>query len=140
MEIDERLRSTSDQMLETIEQLRVVEIEKRELLPGSQRFQKLAREAERLANTVIDHAEDQAEMGTEASERLVETGDVVPPIDETPRDVATILGEWRDAERRASAAAAGSPDEETARADVDRLRGEYQRAHRAASRGPNPTR
>jgi hypothetical protein len=121
-------------VLETIEQLRVVETKKRALLPGSRRFQKLAREAERLANTVIAHAEEQAEMGTEAAERLTEVGEVVPPINETPRDVATILGEWREAERRASAAPAGSAEGAAARADVDRLRAEYQRAHRAASR------
>jgi hypothetical protein len=136
MEIDERGRSTSDQMLDTIEQLRVVETEKSALPPGSQRFQKLAREAERLANTVMAHAQEQAEMGAEASDRLAEVGDAVPPINETPRDVATILGEWRDAERRASGAERGSPEALTARRDVDRLREEYQRAHRAASRGP----
>ena len=51
----------------------------------------------------------------------------------------TILADWRDAERRAAGAVAGSAEEKAARADVDRLRAEYQRAHVLASeRRPNP--
>lgn len=130
MEIDEQLRSTSDRMLEILEQLHVLETEKRSVAPGSRRFQKLAREVERLADTVVAHAEDQTELGNEA----VESGRSLPPIAETPRDVTTILAEWRDAERRASSMDPESGDGAAAHADVDRLRAEYQRAQRAASR------
>jgi hypothetical protein len=130
MEIDEQLRSTSDRMLETLEQLHLLEIEKRSLAPGSRRFQKLAREVERLADSMVAHAEKQAELADEAAE----SAQPLPPIEGVPRDVTTILAEWREAERRATAAHPGSADEISARADVDRLRAEYQRAHRVASR------
>lgn len=130
MEIDEQLRSASDRMLDTIEQLHVLETEKRSLTPGSRRFQKLAREVERLADSMVAHAEEQAELGVEAAE----SGAPVPPMDSAPRDVTTILAEWRDAERRASATHPQSAERAAAHADVDRLRAEYQRAHRAASR------
>jgi hypothetical protein len=130
MGIDEQLRSTSDRMLETLEQLHSLETEKRSLVPGSRRFQKLAREVERLADSMVAHAEEQAELGNEAAE----SGHSPSPNAETPRDVTTILAEWRDAERRAAAVDAQSAAGAAAHADVDRLRAEYQRAHRAASR------
>jgi hypothetical protein len=130
MDIDEQLRSTSDRILETLEQLQLLETEKRSLVPGSRRFQKLAREVERLADSMVAHAEEQTELANEAAE----LGQPAPPIDEQPRDVTTILAEWREAERHTTATHPGSADEISARADVDRLRAEYQRAHRAASR------
>lgn len=134
MEIEEQLRSTSDQMLETIEQLRSVEAEKRTVAPDSRQFQKLAREVERLADTVIEHAETQTDLGAEAAEQAAVTGQVVAPINSTPRDVNAILGDWREAERRAAAAEAGSEEAAKARADVDRFRAEYQRAQRVSGR------
>ncbi len=115
MEIDEQLRSASDQMLEAIEQLRALEAEKRAIAPSSRRFQKLAREIERLADTLVTHAEEQSELGAEAALRHAESGEVVAPIAETPRDVTTILAEWRDAERRSSVTDPGSADGEAAR-------------------------
>ncbi len=130
MEIDEQLRSTSDRMLETLEQLHLLETQKRSVAPGSRRFQKLAREVERLADTVVEHAEEQSALGNEAAE----SGRSLPPIAETPRDVTTILAEWRDAERRAVALDAQSGDGAATHAEVDGLRAEYQRAQSAASR------
>lgn len=134
MDMDERLRSTSDQMLENIEHLHAVESDKRVVPPGSREFKRLAREAERLANSLIAHAEAQSDLGAAVAEQDAARGTATPPIDATPRDVATILAEWRDAERRAAAAEPASDDDDAARKDVLRLRDEYQRAHRAASR------
>jgi len=133
MEIEEQLRSESDSMLDAMDQLRSLEAEKRAIPPNSRRFQMLARDVERLADTVVSHAEQQTDLGEQAAERHQATGEEAAPINAGSRDVATILGEWRDAERRASAAEAGSADEAAARADVDRLRHEYQQAQRSAS-------
>jgi hypothetical protein len=130
MDIDEQLRSTSDRILETLEQLQLLETEKRSLVPGSRRFQKLAREVERLADSMVAHAEEQTELANDAAD----SGQALPPVAETPRDVTTILADWREAERRAAAVDAQSAAGAAAHADVDRLRAEYQRAHRAASR------
>ena len=51
------------------------------------------------------------------------------PIAEVPpRDVATVLGDWRHAERALSSEEAGTAAWEAARADVGRLRDEYRRS------------
>jgi len=136
MEIEEQLRSESDQMLDAIDRLRTLEGEKRIAPPNNRQFQKLAREVERLADTIVGHAETQTDLGVAAAERHAETGEGTTPIAATPRDVTTILGEWRDAERRAATAQAGSPEAMAAHDEVDRLRAEYQRAHRRASKKP----
>jgi hypothetical protein len=54
----------------------------------------------------------------------------------TPREIHTILAEWRDAERRAAEAPPGSAEAKTAEAEVDRLRDEYRQAHEDATRRP----
>ena len=133
MEIEEQLRSASDEMLDALEKLRVLESEKRTLPPSSTRFQKLAHEVERLAGTVTNRAQEQSELGVEAAEQHELAGESTEPI-EPPREVTVILSEWRDAERRLGLAAPGSPEEAACRAEVNRLRAEYQRAHRAATK------
>jgi hypothetical protein len=45
-----------------------------------------------------------------------------------------ILSDWRNAERRAATAVAGSAEAVEAHALVDRLRDEYRRAHEAVIR------
>jgi hypothetical protein len=75
-------------------------------------------------------------MGSEQQVRSASADALVQSVDAPPRDVTTILSEWRDAERRQSTAVAGSAEETAARDDVDRLRAEYQQAHRAADGTP----
>jgi hypothetical protein len=134
MDTEEQLRSTSDQVLGTIERLRVLEVEKRGLPPTSRRFHKLAREVEQLADSLARRAGAQAELGEQLATKHAQAGKSGTPIVDIERDVTTILGEWRDAERRAAAAPVGSTDKTQARADVDRLRAEYQRAHQTVTR------
>jgi len=133
MKAEEQLRSTSDEVLVALEKLRELEIEKRTVSPTSPRFHTLAREVEQLADQLANTAEVQADLGQKVAQQHAEGAGAAPPIEEMPRDVSTILAEWRDAERRAITAVAGSSEETAARADVERLRGEYQRAHRTAT-------
>jgi len=136
---EQQLRSTSDEVLGTLDKLRELELEKRSIPPTDPRFQQLANEVQQLADGLTSTAEVQAELGEKVAEKHDLAGDEAPAIDETQRDVMTILGDWRDAERRAASAVPGSAEETAARADVDRLRAEYQRAHITASeRRPNP--
>ena len=133
MDTGGQLRSVSDELLGALEQLRALETEKRSVSPSSRRFKRLAHEVERLAESLAVTVAEQVELGDEAEEEREASGRPAVPIDEIPRDVATILAEWRDAERRLLLTAADSDEQRTARADVERLKSEYQGAHRQAS-------
>lgn len=133
MDTEEQLRSVSDELLGALEQLRTLETEKRSVSPSSRRFKRLAREVESLAEGLASTAAEQVDLGDEAEAESDASGRPALPIDAIPRDVTTILAEWRDAERRLTLTAADSDEQRTARADVERLKGEYQRAHRQAS-------
>ena len=112
-EIEHELRSTSDTLLATLEQLEQLETEKRTLPPDSDRFQKLAREIERLAAVIFAESHDQQQLGVRSKRLSQQQGVELDPIDEmTPaRDVSVILGEWRAAER---ALADADPDTSSA--------------------------
>jgi DNA repair ATPase RecN len=133
MDTEEQLRSTSDQVMSAIEQLHRLETEKRGLPPTSPRFQKLAGQVEQVANKLVDTAAEQADLGEQLAERQAAAGETGTPIRDIERDMNTILAEWRDAERRVAAATPGSPEEAAARADVERLRAEYQQAQANAN-------
>ena len=136
---EQQLRSASDQVLATLDKLRQLELEKRTISPTDPRFQEVASEVQQLADSLASTAEVQAELGEKVAEKHDKSGAEAPAIDETQREVVTILAEWRDAERRLAAAAVGSPEEAMAQADVNRLRAEYKRAHFVASkRRPDP--
>lgn len=134
MKSEQQLRSASDEVLVAIEKLRQLEIEKRSIAPTSPRFLTLAREVEQLADQLASTAEVQADLGQKVANEHDDDAGAAPPIEEVARDVATILAEWRDAERRAGTAKTGSNEAAAARADVERLRAEYQRAHTTATK------
>ena len=135
MELETDLRTTSDRMLRTLEQLESLENEKRALKPGSPRFLRLATEIERLAAAVFAQTHAQQQLGERAQVVNERTGADIAPIDEvrTVRDLQHILADWRDAERRLSAAAPDSAEHAQAVADTGRLRDEYHRAYSSGS-------
>lgn len=116
------LRHTSDALLAQLSQLEELERTKRELEPGSRAQLRLARRVESLARKVLNTAGQQ----TDVVEAIAETTDGSDPL--TAREPHVILAEWREAERTMEAAPPGTPEWQTARGDVDRLRQEYRRA------------
>ncbi len=132
MNLEHDLRSTSDEMLRTLEQLEQLENQKRGEEPGTQRFVRLATEIERLAAMVFSQTSNQQRLAEE-SHAAARAGAEMPPIDEMSpqRDVSVILSEWRDAERRLASTAVESAEHALAAGDVRRLRDEYHRAHKA---------
>ena len=134
MELEQNLRTVSDDMLRTLEQLQVLEIQKRSEQPGTPRFVKLATEIEKLAGVVFKQTAAQQTLA-EASEEAAREGAEIAPIDEVAasRDVSLILSEWRDAERRLGSSAMDSAEHAKAAADVRRLRDEYHRAYQSQS-------
>jgi len=135
MELETDLRTTSDRLLRTIDQLETLENEKRTLPPDSQRFQTLASEIERLAATVFAQSHAQQQLGKEAQAATQQSGATITPIEETAqaREVHVILTEWRDAERRLASSGPGSAEHTQAASDAERLRDEYHRAYTAGS-------
>jgi hypothetical protein len=130
------LRATSDALIRDLERLAALERQKRQMPPKDARLVDLAAEVESLALRVLGESVRQREL-TEDVRELVESdppGTLIQSIAATPREIHTILAEWREAERTAAEAQPGSPTATTARADIDRLRAEYRAAHDDAKR------
>ena len=123
------LRRTSDEFMQRLDRLYELETRKRELRPDAPEFVRLAREIEDLSRALLFAGGQQVELAEEVHAD-VKTGETVvdQPIRDTPprRDAVIVLAEWRAAERRLTAASAGSDEEREARAEVDRLREEYR--------------
>jgi len=131
MEFEQELRAASDELMRRLERLRELEIEKRQLTPGTARFRKLARDIERLAAGVLTKTVEQEHLADKSIELREQTGAQPQPIAEVrpQRDISLILGEWREAERRLSAAEPGTPSHLEAQSAVQRLRTEYRDAY-----------
>ena len=132
----EALREASDALIRDLEALSDLEAAKREIVPGDPRLIELAGTIEALAQRVLASSARQRELTLEAND-LVDLG--VPdapsrPIEETPRAIATILADWREAERTAQAATPGSAEAAEAERAIDRLKQEYREAHEEATR------
>lgn len=134
MSLERELRDTSDSLMRALDQLHDLETQKRDQPTGSQSFVSLAQRVEDLAIDVLRRTEREASLAEDTRERREAGGGVGRSINEVPasrRELAAILNEWRDAERRLAAADAASPESSAAAADVRRLREEYRIAHEA---------
>lgn len=132
MSLEQELRGASDSLLRALDRMTELEAEKRLLPTGSPKFVGLAREIERLAVEVLRQTTEQASLAETTEARAVagaSPGQPVASIAPAPREMATILGEWRDAERALAAADPSSQDAAIAAANVRRLREEYRVAH-----------
>lgn len=135
MELEQELRSASDELLQRLDRLRELELEKRRLQPGTPRFVAVADEVEKLAASLLTKSAEQEHLGEEAVRARHATGVLTRPIEKVapPREVGAILSEWREAERRLAAAHPGTAEHREAQADVQRLRTEYREAYNAVS-------
>ena len=130
------LRATSDALIHDLERLALLERAKREMSPEDARLVDIAAEVEQLALRVLGQSVRQRELTEDARELVEAQAPDAPsrPIADTPREIHTILAEWREAERKAMDASAGSAAARDAKADIDRLRAEYRQAHEDAKR------
>jgi hypothetical protein len=132
------LRETSDALLRDLDVLVAIEEEKRSLEPGDPRLVELAQRIDEIAIRVLSSTGRQRDL-TKIVNAQVDAGAPSAPetsIEATRRPIASILGEWRDAERRAAAAEPGSAEAAEADALVDRLRSEYRAAQDEARGRP----
>jgi hypothetical protein len=140
MTLEQDLRDTSDSLMRALDQLHDLEAAKRDMPTGSTAFVELAQRIEDLAVEVLRRTERQATLAEDTGERRAAGGGEGRTINEVPasqRELATILSEWRDAERRLAVADPAGPASSAAAAEVRRLREEYRMAHEAhATRKP----
>lgn len=132
------LRETSDALLRDLDVLVTIEEEKRSLEPGDPRLVELAERIEEIARRVLQGTERQHDLTREVNAQVAADSPRAPDasIDDTVRPIQAVLADWRDAERRASAAPPGSAEAAEANALVEGLREEYRRAHdKAAGQG-----
>ena len=134
------LRDTSDELIRDLEALSTLEDEKRQIAPDDPRFVDLATRIESIAARVLVMSGRQREL-TEEMHRIADDGSassVPESIEDTPRPIAAILADWRDAERRLEGTEAGSAEEREVEVLVEQLRDEYRKAHEAAAREGAP--
>jgi hypothetical protein len=123
-------RATTDQMLEILDELRALEVEKRAAAVGSRDFVDLARRAADQGRLAFRWTQLQLQMATEAA-ALLAAGKQAPDVhlvDVVPRPIDRILALWREAQIRLEIAQPGSPAAQSAADDIERLREEYQAA------------
>ena len=136
MDTARALRETSDALLRDLDVLVAIEEEKRTLEPGNPRLVELAERIDEIALRVLGGTTRQADLTKLANAQVAAGSSAAPEtsIEATPRSIQAILNEWRDAERRATAAVPGSAEALEAEALVQRLRDEYRDAQDAARR------
>ncbi len=138
MSIEPELHATSDAVLATLDRLRTLELEKRDLPVGSPRLVELAKEIELLATTVLGASNAQVDLAKAATAGAdagtIDPGTTINEMGDPPRHVQTVLAEWRDAERQLGEALPGTPEAARLRAEIEVLREEYRRAHDAVVR------
>ena len=126
------LRATSDLLLLDLEALGQLEEQKRLTPHGDPKLVDLAARIEEIAQRLLHGSRRQRELTETVTEAagagvLEETGTI-----DAMRSVSAILADWREAERVAREAPAGSPERAQAETMADRFREEYRRAFDAA--------
>ena len=110
--IEPELHATSNAVLATLDRLRKLELEKRDLPVGSPRLVELAKEIERLAQSVLGASDAQVDLAEAAAAGAkagtIDPGTTINEMGDPPRDVQTVLAEWRDAERHLGDALPGT--------------------------------
>jgi hypothetical protein len=142
------LRATSDALIADLDELTRLEREKRILRLDDPRLEEMSERIEDLAARVLTSTTLEQELSEDARVEAAAGAPSAPAqtIDQTPpRELHTILEEWRAAERRAAQATPRSSEAARAALEVQRLRTEYRRARQRAQQdaqapdgGPSP--
>jgi len=128
------LRTTSDILLLDLQALADLEDQKRSTQHDDPKLVDLAAKIEELAQRVLAGSRRQRELSESVSE-ATETGAIDgSETIEAVRSASAILADWRDAERAAKEAPAGSREQANAQRMIAVYREEYRRAFEAARR------
>jgi hypothetical protein len=127
------LRANSDALLRDLDALGILEEQKRALPPTDPQMLELARRIEEIAQRLLAGSSNERELAEEIVGSAA-LGAPAPAIDDTPRSIASILADWRAAERALAAADPGSAAAMEAQALVDSSKDAYRRAAAEAHR------
>ena len=129
IELSQRLRRTSDEILARLDELEDLEIEKRRLEVGTPAFLALADRIGELSQDLYDASQLQKSIAQQTADvKLTEPGQALAlPIEDVPtRDLQSILAEWRDVERRLPDVRPDSEEGRRLQSASERLRMEYR--------------
>ena len=128
MAVAERLRAASDGIHLVVDQLRILENQKRGTAPSDPRFVELAGLVRATADELFALARSEESFARELSRNVLTQS--LASIDEVaPRhDLRQILEEWRAVERQLAKLDAGSPEATALVARFNALRLEYAEA------------
>jgi hypothetical protein len=130
-ESEQALRSVSDTLLNDLDRLTLLEQQKRIMKPEDPRTTELAAEVTEIASRVLSNTVVEEQITRSAMEAAEADAPDAPvhSIEETPRQMHTILEGWRAAERRAAAATPGTAEHAAAMLEAEKLRQEYQKRY-----------
>ncbi|HXG26994.1 MAG TPA: hypothetical protein VNL94_09140 [Candidatus Binatia bacterium] len=126
------LRATSDMLLLDLEALGQLEEQKRSIPHDDPRLVDLAARIEEIAQRVLSSSRRQRALTEVVTLEASAGQDDEPRTIDAMRSVSAILTDWREAERAAAGAPAGSSERAHAEALVERFRDEYREAFEAA--------
>ena len=132
-EIEQHLRAASDAILLLLTEIGQLEQQKRNIPPGEDRFDEVARSVRALAQslaTFTEHQESWAGIATADRHDLA-------TIEQSANaeSLAAILERWRAVERQLDGLQPGTPEAIRLSAEFERIRAEYMTAFRAISEG-----
>jgi hypothetical protein len=132
--LEERLRSASDGIHLVVDQLKALEDQKRAVEPSDPRFIELAALVRESAESLAGLAQTEETFARELTGHRFD--EALSAIEDVParHDLAQILEEWRDVERRLEHAPPGSPEARELVARFEQLRAEYADALQGKSK------
>ena len=135
-EIEEHLRAASDAILLLLTEIGQLEQHKRQIPPGEDRFDEVARSVRAVAQSLAEFTEEQETWGGVATADR----DDLATIEQSAnaQSMAEILERWRAVERQLDSLQPGSPEAIRLFAEFERIRGEYMTAFRTISESSAP--
>jgi hypothetical protein len=121
------IRAVADQLLDILDELRSLEERKRNEPLGTERFVRLAEDAEAQGRLVFRWTGLQLEVARDAARRRA-AGELEPDVrieDIHSRPLDRILAAWREAQIRLEIARPGSSEASEAADAIERLRDDY---------------
>jgi hypothetical protein len=135
-EIQEHLRAASDAILLLLTEIGQLEQYKRQIPPGEDRFDEVARSVRVVAQSLAEFTEHQETWAGIATADRHDLATIEQSAHAEP--LAAILDRWRAVERQLDGLQPGTPEAIRLFAEFERIRAEYMTAFRMISEASAP--